>query len=285
MLNNIWEKIKGFGSELWYFVSSRVFLGSFGKMFGILGLLLVMMFWMMQCFTNHGSSVKVGNYVGKSMKDVIRHADDNDFNLVVTDSVYREDMPADMVLEQNPAPNSAVKEGRTIYLKITTNKGSMQNLPDLAGRDQIEFYTETVRGMGIKIGHIDTLPDPNLADGTIKQIIWRGRDITNELGKFTIPQGSTLDFVISRKENNDRDVPAFISGGKYMSYAEYIALLTMSDLAVKQVVPDPSVSNEESAYVIKVSPSVGVSLQKGDSVIVFITQNNPAATRTDQFDN
>jgi beta-lactam-binding protein with PASTA domain len=51
------------------------------------------------------------------------------------------------------------------------------------------------------------------------------------------------------------------------------------------VIPDPSVSDEGSAYVIKVSPGVGNELQKGDSVIVFITQNNPAATRTDQFDN
>jgi beta-lactam-binding protein with PASTA domain len=284
-MHNILAGIKGFGKELWYFFSSRVFWGSFGKMLGIISILLLMVFWMMQCFTNHGSSVKVGSYVGKSMKEVTRLADDNDFTLVVTDSVYREDMPADMVLEQNPAPNSAVKEGRTIYIKITTNKGSMQNLPDLAGRDQIEFYTETIRGMGIKVGRIDTLPDPNLADGTIKQILWRGRDITNELGRFAIPQGSSLDFVISKKENNSRDVPAFIEGGKYMTYGDYMALLTMYDLAVRQVIPDPSVSDEGSAYVIKVSPGVGNELQKGDSVVVFITQNNPAATRTDNFDN
>ena len=141
-LSNIWDKIKGFGKEAWLFLSSKVFWINFGKMLGMIALLLLMLFWMMECFTRHGSSVKVGNYVGKNMKEVESLADDNGFDIVVTDSIYREDTPADLVLEQNPLPNSLVKEGRTIYLKITTTRGSMQNLPDLAGRDQIDFYIE-----------------------------------------------------------------------------------------------------------------------------------------------
>ena len=211
-------------------------------------------------------------------------ADDNGFDIVVTDSIYREDTPADLVLEQNPLPNSLVKEGRTIYLKITTTRGSMQNLPDLAGRDQIDFYTETIRAMGMKIGKIDTLADPNLGDGTIKQVIWKGRDITKELGKFQIPQGSMLDFVISRRENNSRPVPPFIEGGSYQSTEVYIQKLMLNDLNVREVVKDPSVTDENSAFVIKVSPRVHTELQKGDSVTIFITQKNPAAIRTDSFE-
>lgn len=278
------EKIKAFGREVWYFFSSRVFWKNFGKMAGIIAMLLFMLFWMMTCFTRHGDTERVGNYVGKSMKEVENLIDDAGFDLVVTDSIYREDFPADIVLEQNPFPNSLVKSGRTIYLKITTAKGSLQSLPDLVGRDQIDFYVETVRAMGMKIGRIDSLPDPNLGDGTIKQVIWRGRDITRELGKFQIPQGSVLDFVVSRRENNNRDVPRFIEGGSYQVLEVYKVKLSMLDLYVREIVKDPSVSDENSAYVIKVSPGVGVELQKGDSVTVFITQKNPAATRTDSFE-
>jgi beta-lactam-binding protein with PASTA domain len=278
------EKIKAFGMEVWYFISSMVFWKKIGKIAGIVALLLFMLFWMMTCFTRHGSKEKVGNYVGKNMKEVENLLDDEGFEYTITDSVYREDFPADIVLEQNPLPNSLVKSGRTIYLKITTAKGSMQSLPDLAGRDQIDFYIETIRAMGMKIGKIDTLPDPNLGDGTIKQVIWKGRDITKELGKFQIPQGSFVDFVISRRENNSRDVPTYIESGTYQTLEEYIGKLAMLGLNVREIVKDPSVSDENSAYVIKVSPRVNVELQKGDSVTIFITQKNPAATRTDSFE-
>ena len=278
------EKIKAFGMEVWYFFSSRVFWKNFGKMAGILALLLFMLFWMLTCFTRHGNAEKVGNYVGKNMKEVENTLDNEGFDYVVTDSIYREDFPADIVLEQNPSPNSLVKTGRTIYLKITTAKGSLQSLPDLAGRDQIDFYIETIRAMGMKVGKIDTLADPNLGDGTIKQVLWRGRDITRELGKFQIPQGSVVDFVISRRENNSRDVPPFMVGGSYQTMEDYIAQLALNNLNVREIVKDPSVTNENSAYVIKVSPRVNVELQKGDSVTIFITQKNPAATRTDSFE-
>jgi eukaryotic-like serine/threonine-protein kinase len=278
------EKIKAFFLEIWYFLSSMIFWKNFGKMAGILALLLFMLFWMMTCFTRHGDKEKVGNYVGKNMKEVENLLDNEGFNYVVTDSIYREDFPADIVLEQNPSPNSTVKTGRTIYLKITTAKGSMQSLPDLAGRDQIDFYIETIRAMGMKVGKIDTLADPNLGDGTIKQVLWKGRDITKELGKFQIPQGSFVDFVISRRENNSRDVPPYIEGGTYQTLDIYIGKLSMVGLNVREIVKDPSVTDENSAYVIKVSPRVNVELQKGDSVTVFITQKNPAATRTDSFE-
>jgi eukaryotic-like serine/threonine-protein kinase len=278
------EKIKAFFLEIWYFFSSRVFWKDFGKMAGIIALLLFMLFWMMTCFTRHGDKEKVGNYVGKNMKEVENLIDNDGFNFTVTDSIYQEDFPADIVLEQNPSPNSMVKTGRTIYLKITTAKGSMRSLPDLVGRDQIDFYIETIRTMRMKVGKIDTLADPNLGDGTIKQVLWRGRDITKELGKFQIPEGSIVDFVISRRENNSRDVPPYIEGGSYQTLDVYIGKLSMIGLNVREIVKDPSVTDENSAYVIKVSPRVNVELQKGDSVTIFITQKNPAATRTDSFE-
>lgn len=283
-LSGFWAKIKAFGKEVWLFLSSRVFWINFGKMAGIVALLMLMLFWMMQCFTRHGSAIRVGNYVGKNMRTVEALTDDEGFDIVVTDSIYREDSPPYMVLEQNPLPNSLVKSGRTIYLKITTTKGSMQSLPDLVGRDQIDFYIETVKSMGMKVGKVDTLANPNLSDGTIMQVIWKSRDITKELGKFQIPQGSSLDFVISRRENNSRDVPPFIEGGTYQSMEEYKMKLGMHDLFVREIVKDATVTNENSAYVIKVLPRVNTELMKGDSVTIFITQKNPTATRTDSFD-
>jgi eukaryotic-like serine/threonine-protein kinase len=281
---DILGKIKGFFKEIYYFFSSKIFWIQFGKIAGLTvgGLLLV--FWFMTCFTRHGSSVSVGNYVGKNMKQVLRDLDDDGFDFIVTDSIYLEDRPADIVLEQNPAPGSPVKSGRTIYLKITKAAGDMIVLPDIAGRDDINSYTDIMRSYGFKVGRVDTVPDPDLGDGTIKQVLIHGRDVTNQLqAGFKAPQGSLIDFVISRKESRP-SVPNFVEEGFYNTVEQYIAKLQWRELNVATVIKDPSVTDENSAFVIKVMPRPGNELNKGDSVTIFITQKNPAAVKVDQFD-
>ena len=122
---NALSKTKTFANEAWLFVSSKIFLFNFGKMMGILAGLLFLTFWGMKCFSRHGDSMQVGKYVDKNVKEVIRDAEDKGFEIIITDSLYKEGFPADLVLDQNPAPNSYVKEGRTIYLKITKAAGDL----------------------------------------------------------------------------------------------------------------------------------------------------------------
>jgi beta-lactam-binding protein with PASTA domain len=287
--SNIWEKIKGFFKEIYYFISSRIFLIEFGKVLGVIAGLTFLIFWFMTCFTRHGDSTRVGNYVGKSMKQVLRELDSEDFEYIITDSVYIEDRPADIVLEQNPAPDARVKEGRTIYLKITKAAGDMVILPDIVGRDDVGSYSDIIRSYGFKIGKIDTFPDPNYADGTIKQVLIHGRDVTNLLAQqFKAPQGSLIDFVIYKKERLP-EIPSFVSDGRYMTVTEYKAALQMLLEILPEniiVVKDASVTDETEgdAYVIKVSPGAGTDFKKGENVTVFCTQKNPAGVKSDQFD-
>ena len=283
--SRLWENLKTFGRETYYFLSSRIFLKEFGKMLAIIAVLLLMLFYGLDCCTHHGDSQKVGNFVGKNMKEVRQMIDDEGLELVVTDSIFDETKTPDLVLEQSPVPNSFVKTGRTIYLKITKAAGDLVTLPDIAGRDDINFYVETLKSIGIKVGKIDTVPDPNLSDGTIKQVIVRGRDVYNELkAGVKLPQGSLVDFVVSKRQTNNTDVPNFIVDGQYKTTEEYQFLLSESYLKVSTIVKDATVTDEGTAYVIKVSPSKGTEMQKGDSVKIFITQKNPAGTRTDSFE-
>jgi beta-lactam-binding protein with PASTA domain len=269
-LKNAWEKLKEFGKEAGYFLSSRVFLIDFGKMLLIIGGLLFLMFWSMKCYSGHGESVKVGTYVGKNVKEVIRSAESEGFEIEVTDSLYREGFAADLVLEQNPLPNARVKEGRTIYLKITKAAGDLVALPDIAGRDEIGFYTQNLMMLGVKVGKVDTILDADLADGTIKEVLVRGKDVTNDLqfGTVKVPQGSSVDFVVSKRQSDEAVVPSF----ENMTADQYDFLLSSVGLKLGTVHADPSVSNQNVGKVYKTEPEAGSALKKGSSVDIYIKE-------------
>lgn len=284
-MNNIWENVKGFGKEVYYFLSSRIFWKNFGKQIAIIAGLLFLIFWFMKCFTRHGDAVRVGNYVQKNMKEVERMADNEGFDIVVTDSIYSESFPADIVLEQNPSANSYVKTGRTIYVKITTNKGNLVALPDIKGNDQVDLYIELLNMAKVKISRIDTIADPNLSDGTILQVIVGNEDVYKKLGNgVRVREGSQIRLVIAKRVINEREIPRFIESGRYLSFGEYSLYLESRQLFIKELKSDASVSDENSAFVIRVIPGPGSPVVKGDSVTVFLSGKNPAATRTDQFD-
>ncbi len=284
-MNKLWENIKTFGKEVYYFLTSRIFWVNFGKQMGIIAGLLFLLFWGMKCFTRHGDAVKVGNYVQKNIREVQNMADDAGFDIVVTDSIYREDFPADVVLEQNPTANSYVKSGRTIYVKITTNRGNLVRLPDIKGNDQVDSYIELLNMTKIKVGKIDTIADPNLSDGTILQVLVGNEDVFKKLGDgVMVREGSQIRLVIAKREINEREVPRFIENGRYLTLGEYSLNLDARELHMGDIKSDASVSDEMSSYVIRVVPGPGSPVSKGDSVTIFISGKNPAATRTDQFD-
>ena len=267
---NLWEKLKVFGKEAGYFLSSRVFLIDFGKMLLIIGGLLFLMFRMMKCYSGHGESVKVGSYVGKNVKEVTRSAEGEGFDIVVTDSLYREGFAADLVLEQNPAPNAKVKEGRTVYLKITKAVGDLVELPDIAGRDEIGFYSQILQSRGVKIGVIDTVLDADLADGTIKEVLIRGKNVTNDLqfGTIKVIQGSSVDFVVSKRQSDEGQVPSFDN----MTADQYDFLLGTVGLKIGTIHADPSVTNQNLGKVYKTEPEVGATLKKGSTVDIYIKE-------------
>ena len=272
-LKNIWEKLKAFAVEVGYFLTSKIFLINFAKMLGIVAMLLFMLFWMMKCYSRHGSKTQVPKFTELNIKQATRQADDLGFDIVITDSLYKEGFPADMVLEQNPLPNAAVKEGRTIYVKITKAAGDLIQLPDIAGRDDIRFYVQNLAMLGIKAGKIDTVLDANLTDGTIKQVLVRGQDVTTKLGDvpgIKVPQGSTVDFVISKAQSDEMPVPDVI-GKTADDCSAYLELL---GLKLGTITADPSVTNQNTAKVTRTEPVVGTMLKKGSTVNIFTTEGN-----------
>ena len=73
----------------------------------------------------------VPNVKNKTLNEAQQALSNQKLKGLVIDSSYVKGVPDGMVLDQNPAGGARVKEGRTIYLTVTTSKVPLVKLPDL----------------------------------------------------------------------------------------------------------------------------------------------------------
>ena len=136
--------------------------------------------------------------------------------------------------------------------------------------DGIDFYTQNLSMLGIKVGIIDTILNADLADGTITAVLVRGRDVTNDLqfGTVKVPQGSKVDFIISRRESDQAGVPDFDG----LTADQYDFMLGSVGLKLGAVHTDPSVTNQNLAKVYKTEPAAGDTIKKGSTVNIYVRE-------------
>ncbi|MBK8583979.1 MAG: PASTA domain-containing protein [Bacteroidetes bacterium] len=81
--------------------------------------------WMSR-FTHHGESISVPDLRGQKIERMESFLADKHLQYKVIDSLFDLQKNPGTILEQDPAPNSKVKEGRTIYLTVNA-----QHAPDV----------------------------------------------------------------------------------------------------------------------------------------------------------
>jgi beta-lactam-binding protein with PASTA domain len=275
---NLWENIKYAAIEVWYFFSSKIFWSNFGKMFGIFMGCMAVLFGLMYLFTQHGKSNKIANLVGKHVTTAMKEARDAGFDIVVSDSIYKPDeKQKNIVLKQIPKAGSNVKDGRTIYLTISSATGIMQSLLPLKSIDDYDAYAANLGAKGIKSEIVERFLDSKYENNTIKQILHNGQDITEKVnaGGFRVLQGTTLQFIVYQNDLNavnEVNVPELIC----KQFGEIEVLLQAAQLTLGTITKDASVKDERSAFITKQEPIIGSApLPKGTPINVVLTQNRP----------
>lgn len=246
-------------------------------MTGLLTGLLLLTFWWLKCYTNHGESVQVPSYKGMSFREAARKARSRDFNVAVSDSIYIPGEPPGQVVSQDPTANSRVKEGRTIYFTVTKNNPDILKLPDLKNGDAYEIYSRRLTRMGLKPRIVARAADPGVGPNTIIDVIYKGDTITEKLRYNPVPveMGSTIDFVVSEEVTLTVKMPDCVC--RTLGEAKF--LLQTSELSIGTVIKDGTVSDQESAYVWRQSPKFDPNgtMRKGEQIDLYITQDKPAS--------
>lgn len=85
-------------------------------MVAVLGFFII--YFSLNIFTKHGRSATVPEVEKMTYTNAIEILHDNGFKTDIRDSIYNEELPPGMVIEQFPKPGMKVKPGRKIFLYI-----------------------------------------------------------------------------------------------------------------------------------------------------------------------
>lgn len=154
----------------------------------------VLMLSMRSC-TRHGEVVTIPTVVGMDVNKAIALLDDEDFDYEIIDTVIVDTLPKGVVVEQNPAKESLVKPGRTIYMKINTLEDVYVEMPDFVDT-QIKSLKVALKNNNLKLGKIKYQNSGNVVNIVLKQM-YNGRTI--EPGT-KIKRGSQIDFVVAGRD-------------------------------------------------------------------------------------
>lgn len=271
----MWQKIRRFGVELYAFFTTPFVLKNCLGMMGLMAGILMLTFWWLKCYTNHGDSVQVPSYVGMSFREAARKARSRDFGVAVSDSLYVPGKPPGEIVSQDPKPESRVKEGRTIYFTVTKNNPDIIKLPDLAGSDDYELYSRKLSRLGLKPRIVARVPDPKLGPNFIVDVVYRGDTITRKI-RYGVPveMGSTVDFILSEEVTLTVNIPDCV--GQTLDAAKF--LIQTSELNVGTIIPDGTVTKDDlNAYVYRQSPKFDPNgtMRKGEQIDLYITIDKP----------
>lgn len=270
----MWEKIRRFGVELYAYLTAPFVVRNYLGMLALTGSILVLTFWWLTCYTNHGESVQVPSYVGMGIQEAARKARSRNFNVAVSDSIYMPGKAPGEIIMQDPKAQSRVKEGRTVYFIITKNNPDIIRLPELAGSDDYELYSRKLSRLGLKPRIVSRVADPKLEPNTIVQVIYRNDTITRKIRQgFSVEMGGTIDFVVSEAVTLTVGIPDCV--GQAIDAAKF--LIQASDLSVGAIIPDGTVVDIETAFVYRQSPKYDPNgtMRKGEMIDLYITQDKP----------
>jgi eukaryotic-like serine/threonine-protein kinase len=270
------DKIKHFGKEVWWFVSSKIFVKNLTGIIAMYVLFFVVTAYWLRCYTKHGQSITVPSFVDKPFEEAVEEAERKGFTIVVSDSIYKAGKMPHIVLDQNPKAQAQVKEDRTIYLTITKAGAELVPLPDIAGgNDDFEQYQRKLALYDINAEIIGRRFDPVLEPNTIVAVIFDGDTITNKLRYgVKVPKGETVNFIVSERENPNVEIPDLVC--KRLDAAKF--LISNYNLNIGTIVRDASVVAEDKAYVWKQEPmyQAGQTMRIGEQITLYVTQKLPA---------
>jgi eukaryotic-like serine/threonine-protein kinase len=213
--------------------------------------------------TRHGESLTVPDITGLRVEDAEKILIAKKLKVMITDSLFFEDKPKNSVLDQNPSPQSKVKEGRVVYITINSTKAPLVNMPNLIDVSYRQAQV-MLQSVGLKPGQLIYKPD--IAKNVVlEQLLANQNVVPGE----KIPKGSTIDLVLGDGLGQG-DVPLPDLMG--MTLDEARNLLASSSLGLGSVVYQGAIKDSATAVVVRQNPAYaeGVMVGTGQPIDLFL---------------
>lgn len=197
------------------FILSKTFFKNLGYIAGASIVLLFLVIFGLNSYTNRGDYILVPHLQGFDGDSLVLNSDPNFLQYVLIDSLFDAKSRPGGVSRQHPMPGAKVKKGRKIYLTIVTKSRefvAMPNLVDLSLRRAIDVINQSRLEVNQLIFVDNYAPNAVLAQ-LIRQdtiapdsLILIGTPINLIVGDGHNPAGAHPPFLIGKTADEARDI-------------------------------------------------------------------------------
>jgi beta-lactam-binding protein with PASTA domain len=147
----------------------------------------------LRVYTRHGQYIFTPTLLGTDVRLAKEQMKSRGLNVQVIDSIYSNDYPRGVIVDQTPPPNFHIKQGRTIFVTINAYKPKMVELPDL---DEVSLLQARydLENVGLKLGKVYYQPTPNFPN-LVLAVLYKGDTI---YPGYKLPQGTKIDLVVGK---------------------------------------------------------------------------------------
>jgi len=148
--------------------------------FGVLTLIVIFLFEMvvMPAYVRMGEDRYMVNVKGKTLQHAEKVLESEGYKSLVSDTLFSASYEIGTIVDQYPAPNTRVKEGRTVRLKIA-HPEKMVSIPDLIGRS-LRSAELVLSQTGLEIDTVYKEYNSDVPSGNVTWQYPKGGDLLNK---------------------------------------------------------------------------------------------------------
>ena len=132
-------------------IFSKFLLGNLLAMALVVIALMVGVKYGLDWYTHHGEGIKVPKVEGMLFSNARTILVDEGLNVIVSDSGYNKQLPADCILAQNPGEGTMVKSGHTVYLTVNSPSSPTIAIPDVVDNSSYREAEAKLMALGFKL--------------------------------------------------------------------------------------------------------------------------------------
>lgn len=132
-------------------IFSKFLLGNLLAMVLVVIIMMVGVKFGLDWYTHHGEGIKVPKVEGMLFSNARSILIEEGLNVIVSDSGYNKQLPADCILAQNPGEGTMVKSGHTVYLTVNSPSSPTIAIPDVVDNSSYREAEAKLMALGFKL--------------------------------------------------------------------------------------------------------------------------------------
>lgn len=252
--------------KFFQFIKSKTFFKHLLIYIIVVSILLWLISMFLSTTTKHGETVKVPDFNKLKIAELDNFVKDKQVKYVIIDSIYAEKLPKGTIVRQEPEAGSDVKDGRTIYLYVTSTVAPSIQMPKLVDRS-LRQAASMIESYQLKLGAIKYVSD-QCANCVLEQMV-KGKKIAP--GQ-PVKKGTVITLVVGKGLGDEEvGVPCLYG----LTKKEAIERLVETSLSAGAISFD-NIKDSAKSRVYRQIPACGKEVMRnmGSSVDLFFTTDN-----------